>query len=51
MNQPPTTETIKMAGSSVSVRTMIVCIRPERSAESMEPRSQMPVTDMSTYLS
>ena len=51
MSQPPPTEINRIAGSSVHVSTMIVCMSPLRSAWSMTPRTQSRVTLISTSTS
>ena len=48
MSQPPPMVMASRMGSSVAVRTVIVCITPDRSSEEMMPRTQRPVTSMST---
>ena len=48
MSQPPPSATSSRTGSSVSVITVMVCIRPELSPVETRPRIQSPVTSMST---
>ena len=48
MSQPPPMVTTSRMGSSVAVRIIIVCIRPERSSAEISPRTHSPVTSMST---
>ena len=48
MSQPPPAAISSSPGTMLRVRIRMVCINPERSDEETIPRTQMPVTSIST---